>query len=309
MSDADLAGRTIVITGASSGFGRGAAVRLGELGAHVVLAARRGDALEDVAGEIVAAGGTALAVPTDVSDAAAVQALADAAVARFGRIDVWVSNAGVGALGLFWDIPIEDHVRVIDVNLTGLVLCAHVALRRFREQGEGILVNVGSVDSEVPLALQSTYAASKAGVLSLGRSLNEELRLVGEHEAIRVGTILPWAIDTPWWTAAANHTGHAPRMAVMDDPSIVVAAIVAACTDPKEQQPVGPKARAATLAHRLVPGVAERLSAAVIDAEVERGTPVPPTSGAIHQPGAAPATVGGGIRERMRQEDAARTGE
>ncbi|GAA2170698.1 SDR family NAD(P)-dependent oxidoreductase [Agrococcus versicolor] len=305
MSDADLAGRTIVVTGASSGFGRGAAIRLGELGAHVVVAARRGDALDDVVREIEASGGSALAVPTDVSDPVAVQALADAAVARFGRIDVWVSNAGVGALGLFWDIPIEDHVRLIDVNLTGLVLCAHAALTRFREQGEGILVNVGSVDSEVPLALQTTYAATKAAVLSLSRSLNEELRLVGAHESIRVGTVMPWAIDTPWWTAAANYTGHAPRMAAMDDPAIVVDAIVAACTDPREQQPVGPKARVARLSHRLLPGITERLSATTIDAEVERATPVPHTSGAIHHPGAAPATIDGGIRERMRREDAA----
>ena len=175
----------------------------------------------------------------------AVARLADTAVARFGRIDVWINNVGIGALGLFWEVPVEDHRRVVDVNLTGLMYGAHAALRQFLEQGAGVLLNIGSVESEVPLAYQSSYAATKAAVLSLSRSLNEELRLVGRHDTIKVGTVMPWAIDTPWWSHAANYTGQAPRMALMDDPSVVVDAIVAACTDPKEEQPVGPKARAA----------------------------------------------------------------
>src|SRR5690606_3061949 len=109
----------------------------------------------------------------------------------FGQIDIWINNVGIGALGLFWDIPIEAHARVIDVNLKGLIYGAHEALRHFIAQGYGTLINIGSIDSEVPLAYQSSYAASKAGVLSLGRSLNQELRLAG-HDRIKVGTIMPW---------------------------------------------------------------------------------------------------------------------
>jgi len=304
--DSELAGKTIVITGASSGFGRGAAEKLAEAGANVVIAARRGPVLDAFAAQLTAAGGTAVAVATDVSDPAAVAALAAAAVERFGRIDVWVNNVGIGALGLFWDIPIEDHARVIDVNLTGLIYGAHAALRQFRSQGEGVLVNVGSVDSEVPLAYQSSYAASKSAVLSLGRSLNEELRLVGQQDTIKVGTIMPWAVDTPWWTHAANYTGHQPRMAAMDDPSIVIDAIVAACTSPKEEQPVGAKARVADLSHHLFADLTERLSAGVADAEVKKADAAPHTSGSIHEPTEAGVTVDGGIRERMRAEDAAR---
>ena len=300
----ELSDKVIVITGASSGFGRGAAVRLAELSASVVIAARRGDVLDQVVTEITAAGGTALAVPTDISDRAAVSRLAAAALERFGRIDVWVNNVGIGALGLFWDIPIEDHARVIDVNLKGLIYGAHAALRQFRAQGAGILVNVGSIDSEVPLAYQASYASSKAAVLSLSRSLNEELRLVGQHETIKVGTIMPWAVDTPWWTHAANYTGHAPRMAAMDDPSIVVDAIVAACTNPKEEQPVGPKARTSDISHHLFPDLTERLSAKVSDAEVHKAGPMPHTTGSIFEPSPEGTTVDGGIRERMKQEDA-----
>ncbi|MER7795880.1 SDR family NAD(P)-dependent oxidoreductase [Microbacterium sp. NPDC096154] len=302
----NLAGKTIVITGASSGFGRGAAQRLGQLGANVVIAARRADALNELGAEIAASGGHALPVTADVADPAAIADLARAAVERFGRIDVWVNNAGVGAMGFFWDIPVEDHARIVDVNLKGLIYGAHAALRQFRAQGSGILVNVGSIDSEVPLAYQSSYAASKAAVLSLSRTLNEELRIAGLDQTISVGTIMPWAVDTPWWTHAANYTGHALRMAAMDDPAIVVDAIVAACTDPKEEQPVGPKARGANLSHRLFPDLTERFSAKVVDVETERGHPAPHTVGAIYEPMAGTTTVDGGIRERMRREDGER---
>jgi len=304
--DQELSGKTIVVTGASSGFGRGAAQKLAGLGANVVVAARRGDVLDGLVTEIAQAGGSALAVATDVSDAQAVARLAAAAVERFSRIDVWVNNVGIGALGLFWDIPVEDHARVIDVNLKGLIYGAHAALRQFRAQGAGVLVNVGSVDSEVPLAYQASYAASKAAVLSLSRSLNEELRLVGMNDTIKVGTIMPWAVDTPWWTHAANYTGHEPRMALMDDPSIVVDAIVAACSDPKEEQPVGPKARASDISHHIFPDLTERLSAKIADAEVDKAGPMPHTTGSIYEPTPEGVTVDGGVRERMKREDAQR---
>lgn len=306
MSDQkSVVGTTVVITGASSGFGRGTAVELASQGANVVLAARRREVLEALAGEIDAAGGTAIVVPTDVSDADAVARLAASSVERFGGFDVWINNVGIGALGLFWEIPIEDHARLVDVNLTGLIYGAHAAVQQFRAQGHGTLINVGSMDSEIPLAYQTSYAATKAAVLSLSRSLTEELRLAGYND-IKVGTIMPWAVDTPWWNHAANYTGHAPRMAAMDDPQIVIDAIVGACTDPQEKQPVGVKGRVANIAHQVFPGLVERLSAAGSQREVDRADPFPNTTGSIYQPTADGTTVDGGIRERMKQEDGRR---
>ena len=301
-----VAGATVVITGASSGFGRGTALKLATLGANVVVAARRTEMLEALAAEIAAAGGTALAVTTDVSDAGDIVKLAATTVERFGRIDVWINNVGIGALGLFWDIPIEDHARVVDVNLKGLIFGAHAAIRQFRVQGGGTLINVGSIDSAVPLAYQASYAASKAGVLSLSRSLNEELRLAG-NETIKVGTIMPWAVDTPWWIHAANYSGHAPRMAAMDDPEIVIDAIVSACNNPKQEQPVGWKAHSSDISHHIFPGLTERLSANIAASEVNKAILEPSTTGSIHHPMADGLKVDGGIRlERMKREDAAR---
>jgi short-subunit dehydrogenase len=297
-----LEGKTVVVTGASSGLGRGTAEKLAALGANVVVTARRLGVLEELVAQIAAVGGTAIAVETDVSDPEAISRLAATAVERFGRIDVWINNVGIGALGMFWDIPVEDHARIIDVNVNGLIYGAHAALRQFRSQGEGVLINIGSVDSHVPLAYQSSYAASKAAVLSLSRSLNEELRIVGDDERIKVGTILPWAIDTPWWTHAANYTGHAPRMAAMEDPDAVVDAIVAACSDPKEEQPVGVKARTTDFSQRLFPDLTERLSAKIIDSELDKGTLVPDTTGYLYEPMPEGTTVDGGTRERMKRE-------
>lgn len=203
-----IAGRTYVVTGASSGFGRGVAERLGAMGANVVLAARRAPALEEVAAVVRAGGGQALVVPTDVSDAAAVEALARAAEARFGRVDVWVNNAGVGSLGRFEEVPVEDHARVVAVNLNGVIFGSHAALRRFRAQGHGTLVNVASVEGRVPLPYHASYAATKHAVVGLGTALNGELRLNGLAERIRVVTVMPWAADTPFWENAGNHTGR-----------------------------------------------------------------------------------------------------
>ena len=298
-----LAGQTIVMSGASSGFGRGAAEQLGALGANVVLVARRGELLDQIGMGIVAAGGAALAVPADMSEPDAATHVMEQALDRFGSVDVWVNNVGVGALGFFWDIPVDDQARVVDVNVKSVLYGSHAAIRQFRTQGAGTLINIGSVDSSVPLAYQTTYAATKAAVLSLGRSLTEELRLDGSDDTIKVGTIMPYAIDTPWWTHAANYTGHAPRMAVMDDPQLVVDAILRACVDPKDQHPVGPKASFSVLSHSMFPKLTERLTGKLVDAEVEKGAPVPSTTGAIYEPMAGTTTIEGGVRERMRRED------
>ncbi|HLV77951.1 MAG TPA: SDR family NAD(P)-dependent oxidoreductase [Marinobacter sp.] len=292
----------VVIAGASSGFGRGAAQKLAAQGARVVIAARRKSMLDDLVTEIETAGGTAVAVETDVSEPADIARLVEEALTRFGRIDVWVNNVGVGAIGYFWDIPIEDHARLVDVNLKGLIYGAHAALRQFRAQGYGTLINVGSIDSETPLALQNTYAATKAAVLSLSRTLNQELRLAGEAD-IKVGTIMPWAVDTPWWSHAANYTGHAPRMAMMDDPQIVIDAIVKACIHPEEEQPVGWKAKGSDIMHHVFPDLTERLSADIAKAESVKAMSAPNTTGALYEPMSDGLTIDGHIRERMRQED------
>ena len=301
-----LAGRTYVVVGASSGFGRGTAVRLGQGGANVVLAARRAEVLEEVAAEVRRRGGQALVVPTDAGRPEQVEALANAATQRFGRIDVWMNIAGVGALGRFWDIPVADYSRLIDTNLKGVVYGTHAALRRFVPQGFGHVVNVSSVEGEVPLAYHTVYAATKAGVLSIGRSLNQELRHAGLGRRVTVSTVMPWANDTPFFNRQANYSGHAHRMILLDDPRIVADALVWVSLNPREELPVGWKAQGAVTAHRIVPDLVERVSANIHRAEINKGTPVPASSGSVHQPQPGGRGVEGGVRQRMKAEDAAR---
>ncbi|MFD2066302.1 SDR family NAD(P)-dependent oxidoreductase [Pontibacter silvestris] len=116
-----IARKTVVIVGASSGFGRGVAEKMGAYGANVVIAARRTELLEEVASNIRAAGGTALVVTTDNSKPEDVQRLTDAAVQQYGTIDVWINMAGVGGIGRFWEIPVEDQARIVDINLKGFI--------------------------------------------------------------------------------------------------------------------------------------------------------------------------------------------
>jgi short-subunit dehydrogenase len=301
-----LAGKTFVVTGASSGFGRGVALKLGAHRANVVLAARRTDLLEEVASQIRAAGGNAVAVTTDVSRPEDIERLAATAVERFGRIDVWINDVGVGAIGRFWEIPIADHSRLVDVNLKSVIYGSHAALRQFAKQGAGTLVNIGSIDSEVPLAYQGSYSATKAAVLSLGRVLNEELRL-SRKANIHVATVMPWAVDTPWWTHAANYSGGTPRMAAMDDPEKIVNAIIWVSLHPREELAVGWKAKASYASHHIFPDLTERMSANIAhNYQIETAPPAPPTSGTLYEPMEEGRTVEGGIRERMKRENEAR---
>lgn len=210
LSDTDkvaLAGKTYVLFGASSGLGRGVALKLATAGVNLVLAARRTTLLNEIALKATLAGSEVSVITGDISQPEDVQTVLQDAIAHFTTVDVWINFVGVGAIGPFWDIPVEDHARLIDVNLKGLIFSSHGALRQFRTQGYGTLINLGSIDSEVPLAYQASYSASKAGVLSLGRVLNEELRLADLSDTIKVSTIMPWALDTPWWDHAANYSG------------------------------------------------------------------------------------------------------
>jgi short-subunit dehydrogenase len=191
-------------------------------------------------------------------------------------------------------------------GVKGVLYGSHTAIRQFIKQVNGTLVNVGSIDSGVPFVYQATYAASKAAVLSIARSVNQELRHAGNAKTIRIATVMPWAADTPWWPHAANYSGRAPRMAMMDDPQKVVDSMVWVSLHPREELPVGWKAQASFSAHHIFPDLVERVSANIQRAELDKASQAPPTSGSLHQPMASGTTVDGGIRERMRQEDKAR---
>src|SRR5688572_5679017 len=165
VSSRSLHGSVVVITGASSGFGRGAALAFAGEGASVVLVARRDEVLDEVAAECEALGSRALVAPADVGYEDDVEQVGYDAIERFGRIDVWINNAGVGAIGRFDEVPLADHRRVIETDLLGVIYGSHVALRQFRRQGFGTLINVASALGKVPAPYYGSYTAAKYGVV------------------------------------------------------------------------------------------------------------------------------------------------
>lgn len=243
--------QVMVITGASSGIGRATAIMAGGLGAKVVLAARGRDALEAARQEVATAGGEALAVPTDVADAAQVTELGRRAVERFGRIDTWVNNAGVSAYGVFAASPPDEFRRVIEVNLIGVANGARAALDHLSAEG-GTIVNVASALADRAVPLQAAYCASKHGIKGFSDALRVEL----EHDNVPVGVavIKPSSMDTPLFHHAQTRMGVMPRpFPPTYDPDLVAEAILYAATHPVRELAVGGAAVGLGLLQRLSP--------------------------------------------------------
>lgn len=280
-----LQGKVIVITGASSGFGKGSALRFAQAGCCLVLAARRQDALDEVVQEIGAPSCKALAVPTDVAQPEEVKQLAAGAVLEFGRIDVWINNAGVGALGLFDEVPLEDHTRVIQTDLLGALYGSYYALHHFRERAEGILMNISSVAGKIPPPYYASYSAAKAGLVALGASIRQELR-ENHLDGIHVCTVLPTSFDTPFFDHAANYTGKETNpIPPVYDPEKVVDAIFRLATHPQDEISVGSAAKIALVAHQVAPHTTENLMGDQTQkAQIRQAAPGPKTPGAVKKP-------------------------
>jgi len=257
MDEHNLSGKVIVITGASSGFGKGAALDFAKAGASVVIAARRDELLDDLAQQCEAAGGHALAVQTDVSQQTDMLNLARQAVSTFGRIDVWINNAGVGAIGQFWDIPLADHVHVIETNVLGVLYGSYFAIEQFRKQGRGTLINTASGLGKIPSPYYSTYTASKYAVVGLSAALRQELSEAHQTD-IHVCTVMPMAMDTPWFDHASNYSGHEVQpLPPLYDPQMVIDTYVRLASNPQPEVIVGGAGKVMSALHSIVPGLVE----------------------------------------------------
>ncbi len=188
----NIAGKVIVITGASSGMGEAAARHLAERGAIVVLGARRVDRLKALEDEIAKGGGKALAIPTDVTDAAQVQRLVDAAVERFGRIDVMLNNAGLMPHSPLERRKVADWDRTIDVNIKGVLYGIAAALPHMQRQKSGQFISVSSVAGHKVRPAGVVYSATKTAVRVISEGLRQEVKPWN----IRTTVISPGAVAT-----------------------------------------------------------------------------------------------------------------
>jgi len=183
--------KVVLITGASSGIGEGCARLLAEKGARVVLGARRVERLEQLVADIRAAGGQAIARRLDVTDAADVQAFADAAMAEYGRIDVLLNNAGVMPLSMLEALKLDEWNRMIDVNIRGVLHGIAAALPVMQKQRAGQIINVASIGAYRVSPTAAVYCATKYAVRAISDGLRQE---VGGD--IRVTLVSPGVVES-----------------------------------------------------------------------------------------------------------------
>ncbi|MCU1276842.1 MAG: 3-oxoacyl-ACP reductase [bacterium] len=215
-------GKVVVITGASAGIGAALAEEIASRGGRVVLGARTADKLEALAAKI---GHGAIAIPTDVTKRADVERLRDQAVARAGRIDVWVNNAGRGISKPLAALSDEDVDTMVRDNVKSALYGMQAVLPHLQARGDGTIANVSSMLSRVPFApIRSAYSASKAALNSLTETLRVELR--EKFPKIRVLTVLPGVVATDFGNNAV-HGGPDSRSLPGAQPVDQVARIIA----------------------------------------------------------------------------------
>jgi len=298
MTTPGVAGKVVVITGASSGFGKGTALALAGQGATVVLAARRGHLLSEVAAACRQAGARALAVPTDVSQPRQVERLAQSALDAFHRVDVWINNAGVGALGPFERVPLAEHTQVIATTLLGTLYGSYAAYRQFLAQGAGILINVASELGRHTVPYYASYAAAKHGVVGLSESLRQEIAQQA-REHVHVCLVMPTAHDTPFFDHVANYTGREVQAPPpLHDPQAVVDTLVRLAADPQDKEIVGADGVIKILLKSLAPALEEKIAARQMHkTQMEQAPPAADSSGAVREPMAEGRDVSGGRRK------------
>jgi NAD(P)-dependent dehydrogenase (short-subunit alcohol dehydrogenase family) len=258
MSGMQPAPRVVAVTGATSGVGRATAREFGRAGATVGLIARNEDGLRACAEEIRSLGGTGVPLRTDVADAEAVQAAADALERDHGPIDTWVNNAMATVFGPTAEISAEEFRRVTEVTYLGVVYGTLSALRAMRPRGEGVIVQVGSALAYRGIPLQSAYCAAKHAIQGFTESLRCEL--MHERSGVRVTMVQLPALNTPQFDVVRARVTHHPRpVAPVYEPELAARAILAAAEHPRRREWwLGGSTALTLIGNAIAPGAGDR---------------------------------------------------
>lgn len=248
----EMIARVVVITGGSSGIGRCTAALFARRGWRVGLIARGAEGLAAARRDVEAAGARAAIAQADVTDSTALAEAAKTIAAALGPVDVWINCAGNGVYGRFGDVPEAEFQRVTDVTYHGTVNGTRVALAHMRLRGRGNIVNVCSAIAFHGLPLMSSYAGAKAAVRAFGQAIQGELKL--ERSLIRVGTVFPPAVNTPYFSHATSHMGWPARPAwPVYQPEVVAQGIWLAVVSGRPEMTISGTAAAFSLATRVAP--------------------------------------------------------
>ena len=290
----DLKDKVIVITGASSGVGKAMAFEFARYGAKLVLAARRHEALEELAEECRSMGSNVETVATDMKISQDVQVLAKAAYEYGGSIDVWINNAGVLAAGELDSVPAVINENILRTNLLGYINGAQEALPYFKIQGHGIIINNISIGGWFPVPYATAYSASKFGLRGFSEALKGEL---SHYPNIHVVDIYPGFLDTPGIQHAANYTGKVikPAPPVMD-PRKVARAVVRMAISPRSKKTIGVSAAFLRLSYAMFPRLSRNITALVIRNYLHQAEDIEHTSGNVMRPVDYGTGIDGGWR-------------
>ena len=246
----------VVVTGASAGVGRATAVAFAREGARLGLLARGADGLEGAKADVEAAGGTAVAVPTDVADPAAVERAADEVERRLGPIDVWINNAMATIFSPFLEIDPDEYRRATDVVYLGYVWGTRAAIRRMVPRDHGVVVQVGSALAYRAIPLQSPYCGAKHAIQGFTESLRCEL--IHEHSNVHLTTVQLPALNTPQFDWGRNRMPRAAQpVPPIYQPEVAADAIVWAARQRRREVYVGGTTVLAVLGDKVAPGLGD----------------------------------------------------
>lgn len=263
-----LAGKTVVITGASSGVGRATAELFASQGSNVVIVARGMEGINETVAFCRDFGGSAVGISADMSIASDVQRVAESALEITGKIDVWVNNAGVMASGKFDEIPMEIHEQVVRTNLMGYLHGAYHAIKIFKLQDQGILINNVSIGGYMPAPYSAVYSATKFGIRGMMECLQGE---ISDRKYIHVCNVYPQMQNSTGNLHSAKYSGF--DMAIppfASDPRGTAARIVALARHPKKHTFPDFRAAAITNLYRVAPSLIINMASAAVRFKMQR---------------------------------------
>jgi len=262
LQNSGLKGKTVVITGASSGIGRAAVEAFAHEGCNIVAVARGRKGIDEVTAYCRSLNVLALGVYADMSISSEVEKAAAEALAVFGQIDIWINNAGVMASGKFEEIPLEVHQQVIKTNLFGYMHGAYNAVKIFKQQNQGILINNISIGGFMPAPYSSVYSASKYGIRGMMECLQGE---ISSRKHIHICNLYPQLQNSTGNLHSAKYSGFNVKIPfTASDPRDTAAKMVYLAKHPKKDLFPDLQAAALTNVYRLFPKMVINTASAAV---------------------------------------------